>query len=50
MIWPTPDGSEVVKGIKLKKKLKFVPSSLLKFTNLGQQLGNQLIFTVNIQK
>ena len=30
MIWPTSTGSELVKGIKLKKILKFVPSRLLK--------------------
>ena len=30
MIWPTPEGSELVKGIKMKKILKFVPSRLLK--------------------
>ena len=29
MIWPTPDGSELVKGIRMKKILKFVPSRLL---------------------
>ena len=29
MIWPTPDGSELVEGIKMKKILKFVPSRLL---------------------
>ena len=30
MIWPTPEGSELVKGIKMKKILKFAPSRLLK--------------------
>ena len=30
MIWPTPEGSELVKGIEMKKILKFVPSRLLK--------------------
>ena len=26
MIWPTPKGSKLVKGIKMKKLLEFVPS------------------------
>ena len=30
MIWPTPEGIELVKGIKVKKILTFVPSRLLK--------------------
>ena len=30
MIWPTAGRSELVEGIKIKKILKFVPSSLLK--------------------
>ena len=29
MIWPTPDESNLVQGIKMKKILKFVPSRLL---------------------
>ena len=29
MIWPTPGRGELVEGIKIKKILKFVPSSLL---------------------
>ena len=30
MIWTTSEGSELVKGITMKKILKFVPSRLLK--------------------
>ena len=30
MILPTPEGSVLVKGIKIKKILKFVPSRLQK--------------------
>ena len=30
MVWPTSERSELVKGIKMKKILKFVPSRLLK--------------------
>ena len=29
MIWPTPGGSELIEGIKMKEILKFVPSRLL---------------------
>ena len=29
MVWPTSEGYELVKGIKMKKILKFVPSRLL---------------------
>ena len=44
MIWPTPEGSDLVKGIKMKKILKFVPSRLLKSLNLGQQLWQSINF------
>ena len=30
IIWPTPEDSELVKGIKMKKLLEFAPSRLLK--------------------
>ena len=30
IIWPTLEGSELAKGIKMKKILEFVPSRLLK--------------------
>ena len=38
MILPTPEGSVLVKGIKMMKILKFVPKSLT--------YDNQLFFTV----
>ena len=50
MIRPVPEGREVVKGIKMKKILKFVLSRLLKSLTQANNQGNQLIFTVNIQK
>ena len=34
----------MLKGIKMKKSLKFVPSRLLKSLNLGQQLGQSINF------
>ena len=30
MIWPSPEGHELVKGITMEKIVKFVPSRLLK--------------------
>ena len=41
MIWATPEGSELVKGIKMKKILKFY---IAKTTNLGQELGKSIDF------
>ena len=42
MVWHTPESSELVKGIEMKKILKFVPSRLLKSLKLGQQLGQSI--------
>ena len=33
IIWPMPKGNKLVKGIKIKKILEFVPSRLLKSLN-----------------
>ena len=30
IVWPTPEGSELAKGLKMKKIMKFVPLRLLK--------------------
>ena len=50
MILPTREGSGLVKGIKMKKTLKFAPSRLVKSLTYDNNWGNQSIFKVNIQK
>ena len=50
MIWHTPEGCELVKGMAMKKVLQFVPSKLLKSSTQNINYGNQLIFTIKIQK
>ena len=57
MILHTPEGSVLVKGIKMKKILKFALSRLLKSLTYDKELlaydnnqGNQLNFKVNTQK
>ena len=49
MILHTPEGSVLVKGIKMKKILKFALSRLLKSLTYDNNQGNQSNFTVNIQ-
>ena len=41
MIWPTPGGSELAEGIRMKTILKVVPSNI---TNLRQPLGQSINF------